>query len=381
MNAWPNNAAALAAALMLLAATAGQAQGPDSNRIVLVPASGALVAALNEAAGLLAIGDRGPDKYGRLSLYPLDAHGQPGSAEPVRVPLAPFPAAKDKPLLPLGLAFHPTLPLLYLWQDLREVKHGAPLEKAVLAELDHLIVFAVTPGALTPVFHAARGPMFAFGQTHGSIALDPAGRRLFLPNLRAPGERKAAIGYYDLGTNGLPLERDGELALGWIDVSPFRDQPTGLGFVPVSHRVVLFSGPHGPAAWDTENRLAPLNALPLLGVPARENLVAGHPSLPIVYGAGIHGLFGMEHAGGFPTQLPWKLLTPNASFLSPPTVMSRPPAFLAVGGKNHLWFAPLDAAGRFTGPAESMPVNDETVRALVYSARFDRLYVAVEKTP
>ena len=379
MNALHVKKTLILAAIIALLAQSVMAQMPASNRVVMVPSFKAMCMAIDEREGLLALGERDPSNtQGRVTLCKLNAQGAPTGA-PVYFPLSPPAAVGQRNMRPTGMAFHPTRPLLYLWQDLDVKKPDAALAKSIQNSLEHLLVLRIAPNTLTQVFSGAVGTFFAFGQAHGRIAIEPEGRRLFIPNMRAPGKGNAAIGCYDLDSEGLPMERDGEPAIAWVDTSQILDQPTGLGFHPASKNVTLFSGRHGPAVWDTENRLAPLCALPLAGVPAAANMIAGHPALPIVYGVGVNVIFGMEHSGGFPTMLPWKLAIPNAAFCSLPIVMSRAPSFMAIGESKRVWFVALDQNGRFSGQPAGIPVASERPQAIVYSPKFDRLYIAVNE--
>ena len=381
MNALLNKRATLTAGFLFLAVLFSWVNGaPDSKRIVFVPVSNAFCVALNERAGLLAIGDCPGEKNGRISLYHLDSKGGLKQSEPLRYQLPLLAAAKDIMIHPQGLALHPSLPLLYLWQDAAAVEYNVSYQDKIKDELDHLLIFSITPTALNPVFQGARGAAFAFAQTRAMIALDPDGQRLFIPNINTPNDRNPAIGFYDLGTNGLPREFNGTLEPTWIDVKNcVNNHPAGAGFLPISKQRLLFMGIQGPAVWNIENRLAPINAFSFHFMRARNNLIAGHPVLPVFYGAGNDSCFGMEHADGFPTQRPWHLRIPRAVFSSPPTVMSSQPSFLALAAPQTLWFIPLDSAGRFNGQPESIPINASFLRALAYSPRFDRLYLPIEQ--
>src|SRR5262249_25494873 len=90
-------------------------------------APGATCAAVGEAAGRVAVGQK-VNKEARVSLYALDARGKPAGA-PVVLKL-PRPATLAKrEAYPLSLAFPPSLPLLYVWQDVEALK-GDPVPPA-----------------------------------------------------------------------------------------------------------------------------------------------------------------------------------------------------------------------------------------------------------
>ena len=89
----------------------------------------------------------------------LDGAGLPAGA-PTWITL-PKPAVLATNVnYPLGLQFHPKLPLLYVWQDItappgdKQEKHAAFSNHL---EFDHLLLYAIKPGALELVQTGARG--------------------------------------------------------------------------------------------------------------------------------------------------------------------------------------------------------------------------------
>jgi len=120
------------------------------NLIVVTLPSPASCATVSDTLNLLAVGQK-DGKEPHVLLYALDAQGQPTAAAPSPITL-PRPAALAKDLnYPLSLAFHPRLPLLYVWQDV-EVPHvyGVPNDPAPCANVDHLLIYDVakSPPAL-----------------------------------------------------------------------------------------------------------------------------------------------------------------------------------------------------------------------------------------
>src|SRR5262245_9135539 len=88
--------------------------------VVPLVAPGATCAAAGDGAGLVAVGQK-VSKEAQVSLFRLDAQGQPGAA-PVVVKLPKPPALAARETYPLSLVFHPSLPLLYVWQDVEGLK-------------------------------------------------------------------------------------------------------------------------------------------------------------------------------------------------------------------------------------------------------------------
>jgi hypothetical protein len=200
--------------------------------------------------------------------------------------------------------------------------------------------------------------------------------------LRDPVSGRTQIGYLVLDTNGLPVEVEGRVVPGVVDIGDVRVNPAGFGFVVPTSRVAIFSTAYGPVTWDTENRRAALGCVPIRGAPANCYL-GGYPKWPAVFGAAQNGglVYRVEQVDGFLTLLPQTLTVPGAIFTGPPVVVSGKPDRVAFGGVNRIHFVPLDAAGRLVETFEELTVNCPAVQALTYSRKFDRLYVAVEKLP
>ena len=148
---------------------------------VVVP--NALCAAVSEAASLLVIGQRSTNDQ-HLAVFRLGANGLP-IGEPTRLAL-PKPAALAKHAnYPLGLLFHPRLPVLYVWQDIAAPPQDQQENHAAFTnwlEFEHLLIYAVKPTGLELVETAAHGVGFHCGLSGGTVGLDAAGKTLFLPN-------------------------------------------------------------------------------------------------------------------------------------------------------------------------------------------------------
>ena len=114
-------------------------------------------------------------------------------------------------------------------------------------------------------------------------------------------------------------------------------------------------------------------------------MIVGNPKQQMIYMA-FHGsdrLFQMEHVDGFLTLMPRLARIGGASFQSIPIFMTKQNK-VAVGGVKAVYFVKVDNEGRLTSEAEvvamSNPSGNPAVRAMAYSEKFDRLYVAVEGT-
>jgi hypothetical protein len=344
---------------------------------VVAPSS--VCAAVHDNLGLLALGFHGPADV-HVALYKLDGNGTP-AAGPAQTILPRTESLKQYPHYALALAFHPKLPLLYVWQDIAGPPE-APASNPAYKEFDHLAIYAVNNGQLQLLQSHARGLHYLCGNGVGSLALDPEGKRIFLPNLRHPVSGRPAIGYLALDANGVPLVFEGAETPVIVEVADFRDQPTGMGFWAVSDKVLLASGVYGPLTWDTENRRAALNVILIPG--ATTYLICGHPKLPLVYGVQLGGYcaFGMEHADGFLTQIPQSVtISGSVAFQTLPVVMTGRSHRLITGGANAIYAVPLDAAGKLTNTVEMLTVTCASMHALAYSGKFDKLYVGVDKAP
>ena len=157
---------------------------------------------------------------------------------------------------------------------------------------------------------------------------------------------------------------------------------TGHGFVPLSRDLVLFGGGHDVAlaTWQPEDRRVRLNLVQPSGG-YRYHYPTGHPTLPVVYIVVINSpyLYRIEHVDGQPTLAPQHIdVLRQQPLHSPPVVMAKH-NLLALGGHLRILLVPLDAKGRIQPERTQVLIGNQPVQALAYSARFDRLYVGVEK--
>lgn len=408
-----------------LAAAAGAAD--IAARIVPILAPGATCIAQDDTHGLVVVGRRGAAE-GHLFVHHLDAQGllRPGDPDVIAMPRPD--SLQEFENGPLSLVFHPKLPLLYVWQDIGKFGKASSEQRVGIDEFDHLLVYAVDGGLLRLESAYGRGPEFAHSRSLGFLATDPRGRRLFMPNLRNTNDNldrfqsnRACIGYYDLDEKGMPKrmrvrvegKRDsrGLQEFEWrvrptrTDIGQIHGYPVGLGFVAPNEDVVLVGGiMNGLAVWDTRNRRAqiaifriphpdkdyveesdpgpqsPVQAV--VGI-ERDNIIAPHPTLPIIYGATLGGsvLYRLEHAGGYPTMMATAISVSGARFRSAPLVTNTTNPRLVVGGENGLHVVALDDMGRFTGEADWIEATNPRIAAVAHSRKFDRLYVPLEKSP
>ena len=170
---------------------------------VLVP--DAICAAVNDAASILVVGHRSKDDQ-HLAVFRLGSDGRP-SGEPSWVTL-PKPDVLSKNVsYPLGLLFHPRLPLLYVWQDVigpPPTKQEKNPEFADYLEFDHLLIYEIKDGALELLQTGARGAGFHCGLLGGTMGFDFAAQRLFVPNSVGSTYDEAGIGFYALDDEGMP---------------------------------------------------------------------------------------------------------------------------------------------------------------------------------
>lgn len=358
-----------------------EAAGLASNRVIQVAVSGAMCAAVQDDSQRLVIGVRESNTV-RLVMYSIDGRGHILLSTSNSVVMSKSDALKDYSPYPLDVIWHPRLPLCYVWQDVTGPSAQNPAKNPVFSEFDHLAVYSAADGSLQWIQSYARGKRYASRQTTGRIAVDPQGKRLFIPNMMSLAGDRAQLGYLVLDTNGLPVLVEGKAAPFAGDIMDIRSNPSGYGFVAPTDRAIIFSSAVGPATWDTDNRRAPLNQVLVRNLPVYCYL-GGHPQWPAVFGAAVGGniLYRVEQAEGYLSLLPQTLVVSNATFTAPPVIMQAKPAHVAVGGVNKLHFLGLDGLGRLDGTTGEWPVNCPAVKAMAYSVKYDRLYVAVEKLP
>ena len=366
---------------------------------VVVP--GALCAAVSDAASLLVVGHRAVSNQ-HLAVFKLDADGRPAGA-PLRVTLPKPAVLATNANYPLGLLFHPRLPILYVWQDVnapppdKQEKHAAFTD---YLEFDHLLIFAVTNGGLELLQTAAHGAGFHCGLGGGTIGLDFDAKTLFVPNAVGGTWDESGIGYYALDEQGLPQNPDKldgatpkpkgarapalaktkiERTLATLQRKrTHRYYPSGAGWV-AGRDAMIMGGYSGCLVADFPQgnlRQAWFNLPDAIG----NCIVGGHPSAPAIYLSLLNTsrLFQIGHADGYVSLLPQTAVAKGAQLSGAPVVLTRQ-ARVAVGAGRAVVLFGLQPDGRFDGKAEQFAVPSATVRSLAYSEKRGRLYVPVER--
>lgn len=93
--------------------------------ITEIPAPDAAELAVSEAARLVAVRYNG-ENADQVSIFSLDKTGALTGAQPISLVL-PKRELAEHPNYALGLTFHPSLPLLYVWQDVTVPDDAMPV--------------------------------------------------------------------------------------------------------------------------------------------------------------------------------------------------------------------------------------------------------------
>jgi hypothetical protein len=372
--------------------------------LVSVPAPDARAVALSESLGLLAFCHDRNYADAQVSLVRLDAKGNPAAyATTLKLPK---PAALTKVNnYALAAAFHPRLPLLYVWQDhaLNYTNPPPPLPPEA-KDFDHLCVYNVAKDPPELVVALCRGHEFPFAKQAGGLAVDRTGEHLYVPNIRdAKNLGFERFGRFPLDADGLPRldDKDAKLPLParakrltelnaakgtvppqltpieYVNIFPFSYFGAGHTLVSVSRDAVIGGGPYGLVTWRPDDKDVALIGLPIK-LPG-STLLTTDPTRPLLYvtRGGTDSVFRVGNDEGYLTLLPLQITFPDTLLTSPPAVLTKG-SRLAVGGHYHVYVVGLDKEGRPAKDATRVRVLNPQVRALVYSERFDRLYVGVE---
>ena len=385
------------------------------DNLVCVVAPEARCAAVCDTFGWLAIGHRSSHFDAQVSLFRLDAQGKPAAtALPLKLPRSPGLARY--PIHALSLAFHPKLPLLYVWQDVDLPKKPDPhyaidllgSERTGSEQIEHLLIYSLEKPQPELLVGTCSGRAYLFAQPAGGVSVDPAGERLYVSNLRVgdDSDYRATVGSFALAPDGIPLVADGDPKLdraahiAAIDkvqndgksVMPQRRAPwdhdalphvwggSGTGFVHTGRDQVLIGSFHTTAliAWKPDDKQARLHSFQVNAAAYCRFYAVGHPRLPIAYVAALDHqyLLRFEHVDGNFTLVP-RQANVAASVTSPAVVLSKANR-LAFGSNQRVVAVNLDEQGRFKRECVQAAVPNPRVEALAYSDKFDRLYVAVE---
>ena len=413
------NALAAALAALLIAASSPAHASEMTGIVHRVEVPDARALAVHEQLGWLAVAHAQDDRA-RLSIFRLNETGElrdNASPEPV---MLPRPDSLSRfPHYPLALAFHPDLPVLYVWQDITGIDpDDRSTHQTVRDRFPHLIIYEIDEQGLKQIGTHGTGAALAFSQSEAALAVSRDGDRLFIPNFHSapnnPMRWGGGIGYFDLDEKGrlVPVRVPIEGSLDGRGITEFKMKikptfvytgfhrantvsresrpmhrlPTRSLFAPTK-RAVVFGTNTGIGVWDTVDRRQALSEVNVGGAGVGGRYVAGHPQLPLIY-AGQRGggaILRIQHVNGFPTMLPECTRLPvvaQGGFVSTPVPFHGQAHGLAIGGRGRIYLIPLDENGRVGRAFEVMGIaSEQPVRALDYSPRHDRLYVAVDQRP
>lgn len=365
-------------ALLALAA-AGVEANPAEGRWIGVTETKAVALAVHAVQPWLATA-RQSETGGAIRLYRVESDGRPASQVWASVD-APAQPPGVPPPMPVDLVFHPREPILYVRWDWTADQLKAPANRVASTNLGVLALYALTETG-TPRIREERylrGSLAATGMRPGWMAIDPSARRLYLPNLAWGAVQ--GLGALPLRTNGWPRLSDGEWVPVTVVTEVLRGMPNGLGFQAASD-AVIFGTAMGPATWDAGNRLAPLGVVSVLEL-TQAIWVGGSVEPPVVYGleAGRNQVCWMAQTDGYLTGRPRVGVVDGAAFCAPPAVITRPPLAVAAPSPTALHLLPIDAAGHWTGSAETLAPPGGEIREVEYGSRADRIYILQEAKP
>ena len=163
----------------------------------------------------------------------------------------------------------------------------------------------------------------------------------------------------------------------------FSGPPMPYSYAPLNDDAIFLAGHSGPISWVLSDRLGRICYFYLQPYVAYRYRVAVHPTAPSVYIATLvydGRINRMEHADGQFTLAPQTLSVDNFVYYSTPLLLPKSNQ-LAIGANGRVCLIDLDAEGKFKPSAVQMTVNNPNVEAIAWSPKFEKLYVAVEKTP
>ena len=338
------------------------------------------------AARVLVVGHlAGIDRH--MSIFPMDEAGRVSTSTP--------PVAVSLPALPPSLpglsnvafhaATHPTLPLIYVFQDIVGTTlppFGDPATNPVFKDLDRLLVYQIATNSGTLVT-AVRGDWFRYGFTGDPnpivMAYDTNNHRLYMPTLRNSATNDPVskmIGYLKIDANGLPMTNDNKivppvtLEVGAASVNQ------GYGWMIQSSNRVAVGVMGNIFFWDMADRGDQMQYFS--PQPYHSIAIAAHPNQNLIYSIYIQqSLSATELADGHPTLQP-RIIPIGGSSL--PVVMEKHQR-IAIGAVSRVAFVNIDAEGHFTGDFSMLGFTEFGGTAMYYSPRFDRLYVVLKPPP
>jgi hypothetical protein len=369
-----------------------------------VTAPSARCIAIGETAGWLAFGHEKTFADAHVSLIKLDAKGNPAAYS---IPLKlPRPAGLGKHAnYPLALAFHPRLPVLYVWQDIA-IPYTNPeaAQPPDLKNFDHLHIYSVAKEPPELLASLCRGPEYLYGSSGGALLSESSGGFLYVPNLKdLKNSGIFRFGRFALDEAGLPkleakdaalplparLKRLAELNAAkpivpqqitltdYVTLFPFNPFGSGMSFVEAGPNVVIAGGHTGLISWRPDDKRVTLS-----GLAFRHHgyqMITGHSHLPSMYSTLFNSdmLTRAEQVEGYLTMVPQTYKVPDANLYSQPSVFDKGKK-LAIGGRYRIYVLNLDDTGRCLPEVVQVPIMNPAVQAMAYSQRFDRLYVSIE---
>lgn len=373
--------------------------------LVPVMAQSARVAAVSDVHNLLAFGHDKDYVDAHVSLVKLDAKGTPAATSTqLKLPKPAGGLLKHKNYV-TGVAFHPKLPILYVWQDI-DVYYTNPPPAAPpeTKQFDHLCVvnFAKEPPEL--LVSMCRGDEYIYGQAGGAVAVDSTGSYLYIPSLREKANAGSLrFGRYPLDADGLPTLAESKDALParvkkltdlnaagavtppqltpieYVHLFNLGSSGCGASMVPLGKDVVIATVNSGLVTWRPEDKHATAHGMPLrLGGHVQ---IAAHKTLPAIFATAVHqpnnSFFRAEHHEGYLTLLPKQYVIEGSKLGGQPAILTKQKK-VAIGGQNSVFLIDLDDKGFPRGDVLQAMVNAPQVRAMVYSEKHERLYVGVE---
>jgi hypothetical protein len=370
--------------------------------LIRVAVPRATCAAVSDQFNILVVGSQSlkGSEGKELYVFKLGPNGEPtGAPEILNTPKVP--EVGDSPNQVLSLKFHPKLPLLYVWQDTDDKK--IKRADAVNEKYAHLLIYSVdAAGKLTFVAQGAVGMRFDMNNIWGDMAVGPQLDKLYVPNLRTPAKSNfTAVGYIGLDpktgliameeseekdpTTKAPVIVKREKVKLWPLGGYGADSiPTGLGYVVGSEGTFTTNGYTTISSFDPENRQGWHVAYSMPYVSSSPIHISPHPNPKnwrfYAVTLGSAWVYSMPHADGQITGVPQIANVTGLTAYSPCVIMPKRNQ-LAVGGGSMLCVVGLNPEGMLTKEAFAVKINSLTVRAVAYSDRADKLFVAENPKP
>lgn len=397
-----------------------------------VPASGLPMLEVSEPAGKLVFAQQ--DSMPQIMLLTLSSHGDVIAGS--KATGFSLPGNQNKKVVNqvLAIATHPTMPVLYVWQDTGTNPSAIVAPKNEKAkQYNHLLIYDISTDPPQLLMSACNGKDFMVGRSTGMLTLGNNGRRLFVPNMRYDVTRSygVAIGYYELDGKGLPILTGKEPEADPLSVSgsPDQDETTGnesseststeaatqalteaptetanekvttgrgggLTMLHLSNvgskyhpsrafyiddaHTLLLTGTY-LATYDTSNRTGRLAAVNIPNANLRYPRMTTHNALGMAY----FNYIGSSHVAawalfnGYPSLVPQRVdVTPLV--INSPVVHLTKHQKLALGSNNKVLLLSLDKQGFIQPAIEQFKIDVTSVSLMVYSPKFDRLYLGTD---